>query len=138
MKSSSALGIKPKDIFLAENGQTLLGVFGKREFEQTAAQLVRESQDAGHWVPHLLYGQAHRDSILGQMVGKGIISATQVNAGSWEYRLTPEAVGQIYLVQSESTIAQLQARLRRAQEESILSRIKRHLKGVFAPMSAGI
>ncbi|MFZ2151871.1 MAG: hypothetical protein WAV09_02040 [Minisyncoccia bacterium] len=137
--------IKPKHIWLAESGQQLVGTLGKREFEQFAAQLVYESQIAGSWEPHVLYERAHQDSIIGCMVGEGMVSETQVNGARWLYQLTSEAIGQIYRVQreaalaeSEATIAQLRAKLRRAEEESTFSRIKRHLKGVFVPMSAGI
>ena len=130
--------IKPKHIFLAETGQALIGTLGNREFEQLAARLVYESQVAGSWVPHMLCERAHWDTTLGTMVRKGFISEARVGDGRWMYWLTLFAISQIYLVQSETVITSLQAQLRREREESLFSRIKRHLKGVFVPMSPSI
>ena len=132
-----ASAIKPRHLVLAESGAPLTGTLVKYEFEQCAAELVRYGQSAGFWVGLTYRHQAMVQSPYGQMMAEGFLSETETSDG-WLYWLTPLAISQIYLVQNEAAITSLQGQIRRAQEESILSRIRRHFKEVFAPMSAGV
>lgn len=131
-----ACAIKPEYIYFAEFGPALMGTLSNYELEQFAAQFVRHSQWAGFWVGFLFHEQVEPRSPYGRMVDKGLLSETEIRDGRWLYHLTPLAISQIYLAQSEATIFQLALQLRRARDESVLSRIKRHLKGVFMPMAS--
>lgn len=120
--------IKPRHICLAKSGPAMLGTLGSYESEQVVTDFVRQSQDVGFWVGFVFLEE---DDSYAQMVEKGYLSATKTSEG-WLYQLTPRTIGQIYFVQSEATIASLQAQLRRAQEGSLFGRIKRRLREMFA------
>ena len=130
--------IKPKHIYLTDFGPALIGTLGLYELEQFAAQFVRYSQQSGCWVGFSFHEQVEPRSPYGRMVDEGLMSETETSDGRWLYHLTSLAISQIYLVQSEAAIALLQAQLQRSREKSLFSRIKRHLKGVFVPMSPSI
>lgn len=127
--------IKPWNIFCDNAGQPLLGTLGSHEFELEAAFFVHFSKERGFWTGCLFTERAQVRSVYAQMMDKGLLSETKVSEG-WLYQLTPLAISQIYVVQSEATIMSLQTQLRRAQGESLLKRIKRHLREMFAPASA--
>ena len=133
-----ASAIKPKHIYLTDFGPALMGTLGNYELEQFAAQFVRYSQQVGCWVGFSFHEQVEPRSPYGRMVDEGLMSETETSDGCWLYQLTPLAISRIYLTQTEATIFQLALGLRRARDESVLSRIKRYLKGVFVSMSPSV